>query len=93
MKLSANGQPARIARWGYMRWFTTMDVIRELAITQPHPRIVEIRAAGGVVVPEPIEVDGVKMHRYMVTKMPAIRGADDAAPTSGVVAEGETAAQ
>lgn len=84
MELAENSQAARIARFGYMRWFTAMEAIIALKISQPHPRILDIRAAGGSVTAEPIELDGVKCHRYMVTKLPSIRGESVSVPTSGV---------
>lgn len=90
MELRENSQAARIARYGFRRWFTAIDVMRDLVITQVHARINDIRAAGGVVAHEP--QDGSQFLRYMVTTLPKIvaaNAAPECAPTSGC-AEGES---
>lgn len=74
MQLTQSGQAAKLARWGFNKWFTALEVTIELGITQVHARFNDIRASGGTVQSEDITLHQVKLCRYRVTVMPAIKG-------------------
>lgn len=74
MQLTQSGQAAKLARYGFDRWFTALEVTIDLGITQVHARINDIRASGGTVVSEEITLNEVKLCRYRVSVMPDIKG-------------------
>jgi hypothetical protein len=74
MQLTQSGQAAKLARWGFNKWFTALEVTIELGITQVHARINDIRASGGTVLSEDITLNEVKLCRYRVSVMPDIKG-------------------